>query len=530
MNPIYKFVIPGISNNLLNPLTVSSFDSNNNQTDFIEVVEDETYEFRNNHNESLYITKVILYDDSKTEQTNQTLVSEIEIPTGIQYIRVIFLKTLNPNDLGVFQTPITNYEPYSKNYVHPIYKNDLSFEYALESNQEFYRGKLSGKLTFQMDDYVYIQGQPFDTQFNLIIYISYNKGATWQQYWSGKFWKTDCEIDDDNKTVIVTPNVNDAYIDVLGGMDKEFNLIDLAPVIQPIKFDKRSLIQIYVPDQKVIGCFLSNMWWEQECEPIHRQDVLQDDYHFQLNVSKRIANVSGSMNPQLPSSFSGTPPEGQNYEYHYPNGGFTLNVYCYESGGLWTTSWDITRDSDNVRLWEYSHGGLETAPPYTVTLTPVANSGATGNVVLDFVTFAVFARRLHNRSSVGYNIPNDDLVADNRNYTRVSPVDVSDQIIVSNKLTSTPTEWGIYQPGQYYVMPYNALFGPKRCYPVARAIWTDTSLWFAVSQTSWQTEYLWRTEFELKDAYPIYSVISVLLKQVAPGITHDGTPDYSAFL
>ena len=416
----------------------------------------------------------------------------------------------------------------------PVYKDDLALDYALESNQEFYRAKLTGKLTFQMDDYVFIQGKPFDTQFNLIIYISYNNGATWQQYWSGKFWKTDCEINDDDKTIIVTPNVNDAYIDVLAGIDKEFNLIDLAPVVQPIKYDKRSLIQVYVPGQSVIGCFLSNMWWEQECEPESDLNKIVNTFHFQRNLSKTVVDVSGTMNPQLPPSFNGnlpTPDPMGNYEYYYENGDFRFEVYSYDDGlGYIDTTYNIKRISDNQYLWSYATSGREPAKPYSVTLTPVADSGATGNVTLLISSFEVYARRVHNKANQGYAITDDDLVVDNRNYTRVSPVDVTNQLYLSSKLSETPTEWGIYQPGQYYVMPYNALFGPTRCYPIARSTWNQTSLWFGVSQVDWQTEPAWRTEYELKDAYPIYSVIAGLLNKVAPGITHDGTPDYSAFL
>ena len=540
MNPIYRFFMPGKSTNLLNPETVSEFSTASIISDFIEVVENKTYLFKNRDNENVTMTTVAQFAANKTPITSGFNLTSLQIPSGTKYIKVVFADSLNPADIGVFLSPYTAFERFSTNYVHPVYKNDLGLEYALESNQEFYRGKLSGKLTFQMDDYAYIQDQPFDTQFNLIIDISYNRGATWQQYWSGKFWKTDCEIDDDNKTAIVTPNVNDAYIDVLAGMDKEFNLIELAPVIQPIKFDKRSLIQIYVPGQKTIGCFLSNMWWEQECEQISDENELINTYYFKKNVSKEVINVSGNMSPQLPSVFIGDVPvrEGWDYSYHFDNGDYRIGFSFHNSPGAYydTCDWSISRISDGTLLWslEILGGAGEPIEPYSVTLNPVSGSGATGTVTLDYAITSIFARRISDKLQVGslptYPIPDDDIVANNRNYTRVIGVDVADQIIISKKLQSTPTEWGIYQPGQYYVMPYNALFGPTRCYPIARNTWSNLSYWFAVSQTAWQTEYLWRTEFELKDAYPIYSVISVLLKQFAPGITHDGTPDYSAFL
>ena len=162
----------------------------------------------------------------------------------------------------------------------PIYKDDLAIEYALEQNQEFYRGKLSGKLTFQKDDYLFIRNKAFDTQFDVVISISYNGGQTWAAYWSGQFWKTDCQFNDDDQTAIVTPNVNDRYNAILAGMDKEYDLINLAPVIQPVKLDKRPMIQVYIPGQTVIGCFLSGMWWEQECDEVTSESVLKNKYYL----------------------------------------------------------------------------------------------------------------------------------------------------------------------------------------------------------------------------------------------------------
>ena len=150
---------------------------------------------------------------------------------------------------------------------YPIYKDDLAKDFEKESNQQFFRAKLSGKLTFERNDYTFIVSKAFDTQFVLEISISYNAGRAWTSYWRGTFWKTDCEFDNDTQTVIVQPTVIDQYSDVLAGIDKEYNLIDLLPEIVAVIADKRPMIQVYVPGQSVIGCFLSGMWWEQECEP-----------------------------------------------------------------------------------------------------------------------------------------------------------------------------------------------------------------------------------------------------------------------
>lgn len=539
MNPIYRFFIKQKTTNLLNPFNCYRASESMTGTGLIEVESGETYVLAYKDNSIVPMQNIYIYDINKNLIWSTVYSqNDITIPDNGVYMTTVFPWGMNPNDYGVFKNPFTTFEPFSKSNVKPIYKDDLALEYALESNQVFYRGKLSGKLTFQMDDFDFINTAAFDTQFDLIIYISYDGGQIWTQYWAGQFWKTDCEFNYDDKTAVVTPNVNDAYNAVLAGMEKEFNLIDLAPVIQPVKMDKRSLIQVYVPGQKTIGCSLSNMWWEQECDVVDNETDLVDTYHFQKNMANRIVDVSGNMNPILPLSFRGAVPQTSStqYSYYYDNDGFRVGVSFSELPGAYysTLIWTIKRLSDNVVLWRKEVQGDYELLPYDVTLDPVAGTGATGQVTLGFRDMSIYARRISDKTQVGtettYPLSDDDMVQNNRNYTRVCPVDVSSQLIISNTLQSTPTEWGIFQPGLYYVMPYNATFGPTRCYPIARSQWSEISWWFAVSQTDWQTEHLWRSEFTLKDAFPLYSVISVLLGKIAPGITHDGTTDYSQFL
>lgn len=536
MNPIYRFIIKQKTSNLIDPYSCYQISEGMMGTGLMKVESGETYVLTLK-DKIIPMQNIFLYDINKTlvwftfESQN-----EIQIPDNVVYLETIFPLGINPIDMGVFKTPFTQFESYYYGTVNPLYRDDLNIDYALETNQEFYRGKLSGKLTFQGADFLFIRQQAFDQQFDLDILISYDNGIVWTKYWAGQFWKTDCQFNEDDKTAIVTPNVNDAYNAVLAGMEKEFNLIELAPEIIPVKADKRSLIQVYVPGQRVIGCFLSNMWWEQECEPINNESDLVNHYRFQRNIGREIAVVSGNMNPKLPLSFNGaipTRPSSGYYSYFFDNDGYRLEFEYDESAGYQYIKWTIYRLEDYVALWSYeSTPGYPPEPsiPYSVSLQPITGSGATGSVTLQLYDISIYARRVHNVRNTGYNIPNDDLVENNRNYTKVSPVDVSNQLIVSSKLQSTPTEWGIYQPGLYYVMPYNAIFGPARCYPIARSMWSEISFWFAVSQTDWQTEPAWRTEFEIKDCFPIYSVISVLLGKVAPGIKHQGTTTYSSFL
>lgn len=428
----------------------------------------------------------------------------------------------------------------------PNRKDDLAIDYALEQNQEFYRGKLSGKLTFQKDDYLFIRSKAFDTQFDIVIYISYNAGQTWTVYWSGQFWKTNCQFDEDNQTAIVTPTVNDRYNAVLAGMEKEYNLIDLVPVIEPVKLDKRPMIQVYVPGQTVIGCFLSGMWWEQECESVLETDTVEIEdqtypaleykYHFSFNKAQRQINVTQTGTPTIPTLFYGTMPETVTTNYEYTSGGYKFRYTFSVPGQYAQLDWEIIRVSDGVTLWSYRYTGQNPPMnyPMTVILQPVSGTGATGTVELFIHDVKVYSRYITDvEQALGLNtypLPDDDLVENNRNYHYAIGYYFPETIWFSDYLTSTPTKWGIYQPGLYYDDGIPPSFGVGEAFPITRAAWGRTSLWFVFFVFDSIAESYWRKEYTLKDAYPIWSVISVLLAKIAPGITHAGTTDYSRFL
>lgn len=416
----------------------------------------------------------------------------------------------------------------------PIYKDDLAIEYALEQNQEFYRGKLSGKLTFQKDDYLFIRNKAFDTQFDVVISISYNGGQTWAVYWSGQFWKTDCEFNEDDQTAIVTPNVNDRYNAILAGMDKEYDLINLAPVIQPVKLDKRPMIQVYIPGQTVIGCFLSGMWWEQECDEVTNESVLKSKYYFTKNKTTRIVEVTQQGTPAIPEVYFGEPYSGFGTTEYTKDRYKFLHSYYRETNAT-LEKFQIVRISDGAVMWQVIFGNQKPQTyPIEIELAPNSGTGASGTVKLYIHDTSVFARYItdveHASGLDASPIPTDDIVENNRNYSHVIGYYFPDTIWISDYLTTTPTKWGIYQPGLYYDAGIPATTGFSNAYPIARAAWSHISYWFVFDAFDWITEQKWRKEYTLKDAFPLWSVISVLLAKIAPGITHEPTTEYSQFL
>ena len=549
MNPIYKFELNRPTVNLLNPKTVVSglLNTSNGSvssssvyqtSDFIPVTPGTNYKLCDAETFTAWAAAAAcFYTANKTFISGQYGIGET--PANAAYLRVSY-QGLN-DGYGVFPSNVSSYSDYVTPIAYPVYKDDLAKDFEKESNQEFFRAKLSGKLTFQSLDYDFIVAQPFDFQFVLEIFISYNAGQSWTSYWRGTFWKTDCEFDNDAKTVVVQPTVWDQYNDVLAGLDKEYNLIDLAPEIVPVKADKRPMIQVYVPGQSVIGCFLSGMWWEQEAEPETDETKLVNDFKFSLNKVMTIADVSGSMSPQLPAFFNKTFPGDERFNPGTPGTTdfvgteYTMRYYFYAGGGGATQRWQILRNSDSTVLWqkEWSGGTLpDITIPQTVVLTPVSGTGATGNVTLYVHDIPVYSRYVLDTPTISgletYPIPDDDIVENNRNYTRVIGYYFPDTIYFSTSLTSTPNQWGLYQPGQYYQPPY--LYWSPELFPVARNAWGRVSIWFTFYAFDWIVEESGRQPFTIRHAYPLASVISVLLAKIAPNITHEANTDYSQFL
>lgn len=414
----------------------------------------------------------------------------------------------------------------------PIYGNDLAKEFEKESGQQFFRAKLSGSLTFENADYSFITSQAFDAEFLLEMFISYDAGQTWTSYWRGNFWKTDCVFDIDAGTVVVQPTVLDQYTDVLAGLDKEYNLIDLAPEIIPIKADKRPMTQIYVLGETTIGCFLSGMYWEQECEAVTDASILTGTYHFGLNKTYKEVNVSGSLNPDATGIYIGEA-ETPNVNYLYPGSPYSFRYTYQAQSGYVVTTWEIIRNSDNVVMWRYQYSGQNPPISGPITLTPVSGTGATGTATASFRDIAVYARLITDLSSWGgvsnppYPLPANDIAGDNRNYHYVSPnYNVAAYLYLSNIFSATPTQWGLYQPSKYYQTPD----ANHEYFPVGRKDWTGFALWFRQSDHDVAIESEWRSPFIVRDAYPLFAVISVLLEQFAPNISHDGTTAYSQFL
>lgn len=466
---------------------------------------------------------------------------EFDIPNNAYYVRVNFSLSSRRAGSAWLRLGTMDADNYIAPYiVHPNYKDDLAREYELETNQRFYRAKLSGKLSFIRDDYDYINNKPFDTTFLLLIEKSNDGGKTWTSYYSGQFMKTDCTFIDYDKKVTVQPDTIDEYNDVLAGLEKEYNLITLAPAIQRITINKRPLIQIYVPGDSIVSCFLGGTNWEQDANATTDQNALVRTYHFALcNILKEIqitshgspAVISGLYTGRMatgatPGVFTGNLYPELNVNYYIFISQQTINGTPFGIALV-----EIRRRSDDVAMFRYQKATTAPFDTLEFDLTAVEGSGATGTMHADMKSYNIYARYLCDVETIGdlntYPLPTDDIVDNNRNYRRAIGYAI-DVAFISNNFSDTPTEWGLADNGKYFAPPYS-IYG-QTFYPIARSTWRYASLWFGFYLMDWILEEQARKAYTLRDAFPVASCISVLLNQIAPGIKHEATAEYSQFL
>lgn len=424
------------------------------------------------------------------------------------------------------------------NAVNPIYKDDLAKELELETNQQFYRAKLSGKINFIRDDYDFINNQSFDTEFVIRIMQSNDSGLSFLPCYMGKFMKTDCEWNNDDKKVTVQPDVYDQYNNVLAGLEKEYNLIELAPQITQLNYKKRPLIQIYIPGDSVVSCFLSGMYWEQDANVVTDRNALLNTYYFALcNLLKEI-NVTGTTNPNVNGLYSGRMSISNNVftgtmRPNVSNGYYIYVSQVYTPPFFSAVTVQIRQSSDDKVMYSYiaNIGGNNPWDNADFDAPAVSGSGATGSAHCEMATYSIYARYLCDVEQVlnvdTYPLPTDDIVEDNRNYNRVVRYAL-DIAYISNQSSNEPTQWGIRDDGTYFMPPYS-IYGDI-FYPIARSTWRYASIWFAFYLADWILEEAAQSPYTLRDTNPLSSVISVLLQKIAPEITHEGTEEYSKFL
>lgn len=464
----------------------------------------------------------------------------IKIPVGVTKVIISF-------DQTTFTASAV--EVYASRLVHPVYKDDITLDIGKESNQEFYRRTLNGKLDFVEEEFDLINNEAFSHVFWLLLQISYDGRQTWSDYLVAKFFKTDGTFNIDDRKVTIQPTTIDDYTAVLAGAEKEYNIIPLAPPTESLIITKRPLIQVYMLGDSVVSNFVGGTYWEQDVtESTTDKTKLKDYYHFAVCSRSVEIRVTGG-SPDVSGLYLGRLTYAEEKDdddvwhhiwrgnlYTEGNNDYYIRVIEDRSEGFYYSYQWIRKTADDPGLDEdndmFYHETGEELENSDFTFNPMpGQSVATGNPSGELAVYDIYARFLLDVDAIGsqqtYNIPSDDIVDYNRNYKKIIGYE-GNVIYLSRRTSATPTEWGRTDNGTYYAPPLT--FGDNVFYPVARTSWRYASVWFCYQLSYAPIERSARKPYTMKDAYPIAGVIKVLLSQFAPNIQHEGIAEYSQFL
>lgn len=449
------------------------------------------------------------------------------------YINPIYRFTLSAEVGETTQQRVSN----------PVY-GEITKDYEKESGEEFFRKNLNGKLTFMDEDYDFIDTKPFDTVFGLLIEISYNNGGTWSGYQDCYFTKTDCEWDVDNGVLSVSPKSNDEYTKILSGIDKEFNLIELAPEICPIEMTKRSAIQVYSKGDLSYGVFIGSTYWEEETNDstASADDLEEAHFGYVDSPSRIVINMSltgdfSVLNETINTTYNSSSNNNRNgrayYGYYYSenNEYYIQTINALSVRDYYYVVQIRQTSDDSIVCFARIHCG-ETLEDWTIgkseSLTVYLGSDYLGDVSqlperadgLSIKTSFVYVRLLVADESAN-PIAEDDPVGTAGNLKYCYPILNWDQIVFGFGSQESPTEWGLNSEGEYWTQPSIG----ETIVPIAKASWDFCSIWSKLYSTTAYDE-----KFILKDAFPLASCINVLLKEIDPEVTHEASASYSGFL
>lgn len=421
--------------------------------------------------------------------------------------------------------------------VHPIYKDDLSLEYKQETGQQFFRGNLSNKLTFVGQDADFIINAPFATEFIITIIYTTDNGQIWQNYYKGHFFKTDCTFNEDDRNVAVQPQVVDVYNNILNGMEKEFNLLEMPLDIQPIYAQKRPMMQMYVEGENIVTCFCGGNTFETDRI---NDDLSPTDCHFVSSNEEWLIRFPSTTNPALQYDFIGTfhGLETTGDTFTNSSSPYHLEYFYYQEfvdddrmchNGLYI------KDVFNNIMWKFEQvfENIYQPIPNDITFTPIAEGLTEEIATID--KKRLFARLVCDVTQVTdqdehtvqtYPISSNDMVANNRNYQYCIGARLS-KITISTRLSDEPTQWGRASNGKYFLPPLSN----QPWIPIGRSQWINYSMWVNITDAMTHFDTLTNAskQYRIKDAYRLATVINALLSKIAPEIIFDETPTHSQF-
>ena len=429
--------------------------------------------------------------------------------------------------------------------LNPVYDDDLTkiIERAQDGNH--FTESLSGNLTFVRTEYDLIAGLDIEVEVPLTIFVIYSGQTSQSVFFRGSFAKTDCSFDADNRLVSVSLSSEAPTKKVLDGINREYNLVDIAPVTSAVRYTVQPILQVYIAGSAYINNYINGTNSEV---PVLRQVGSGSPYTeteltdtFKFSITNIGSLVIVPYFDTMPVDVSGT----------YESDPVLAGLFIRQDGAYRlqriSNRWRIRDESTGTDIYQsdvlpfgegifpgqgFEGNDLEKGKP----LRPVGIGGP------DIFPFRVkIYSRLISPVEVlngvtGELLPAEDIAPSSSVYQYVIPEADIPYIVLSSDVSTEPTRWGKYADdavglsGQYFTEPSaGAPFGSiEKPFPISPTGWKYFSMWFYY-QTDLAGSYSNGQVIAINDAYQLHDAINALLAQFAPNVTFDNEPEYSDF-
>ena len=433
--------------------------------------------------------------------------------------------------------------------VTPIVGDGVEKVVAKASGEEYYRETLEGEMIFVRDDYSLINAASIDVQITFLMEKKATDG-TWSTYFSGYFTKADCsfEVDECGGGVCktgITPN--DYYDAILGGMDKEFDLIELAPEKTAFSFYRQPIFQIYQLGDSVLTCYLGGTYFELEVSsPVTSTATLFSTYYFGY-IGNHLVVYGDDLDPDVCGEYI-------NEQSLDTISGGTL-TYIRKSDGAYRislsgTTWQIVDVATSTVMYQTAAGAGVNEAEFTAVVTgdKCYSRGSTF-----FMRFITNENTIYGGTT--YPIPANDIVSTPAGYSLVASIgltsadipagtDWESVMIAHAGHSTTATRYGKFSDdaplyaGEYFTIPTGA--GNGGIYPQAESQWSGTktgfsekqnaSYWFQYDSTLRGFQESRAELVTISDGFKLADAISVILAELNSSVTHQESSTYSDFL
>lgn len=420
--------------------------------------------------------------------------------------------------------------------VTPAYGNGLEKVMEKASGEEYYLETLNGPFTFLRADYDLIAGTSIEDTINFN--MEKWDGSVWQTYFSGYFTKADCkfEVDECGEGICrvdITPR--DFYDAILGGMDKEFDLIELEPEKTGFNFTRQPIFQVYALGDSVMTCYLGGTYFELEVPVPQNGSALVLDYFFGFIGVHAVVFSGETLSPDVSGEY--VDETGGSFGSTLIRKGDNAYRIAYNAG---TTQWEI-RDATSGSA--YYLGVAGELPAETTFTSPLDASTCYARIR------SLWMRLITNQISIGggptYDIPETDIVVNPAGYNKVLGVGrlPTDNIagtpfenvtIAHAGHSPTPTRYGKFSDdapffaGEYFTIPAGA--GSGAIYPQGQSTWPDASFWFQYDSVLRDFQESGAELIQVADAYKLADALDAVLQELNPGVSHSESAAFSDFL